>query len=225
MAIPPDLDALVATTITALHQHPERSLVPALRREIYAALDARSRLHGQRARAWLDILAVRHVLFCWRPLARGKWRASGDLPERLLVLAEQALCGAADRRTVEVQLDRAQEIAFLTGELETSPRYCGWCVCEAAIRALLSAYVFAALRHNGSAAPPSIGNPARCDDAASYAAIAVGGGTWHPVIDDSLGIDAEVGVWDWSAEEVRLRRAVFWEWWLREAIPLAWRRA
>ena len=49
-------------------------------------------------------------------------------------------------------------------------------------------------------------------------AIAVGGGEWQRVA-------GAAGQWSWQTEEVRLRRAVFWEWWLREGLPEAWRRS
>jgi hypothetical protein len=108
----------------------------------------------------------------------------------------------------------------VAGEPATSPYYCAWCVFEAALRALDSAWSYDQSR--AVLSPPE--DATNCaDDACTYAAIAAGGGTWRPIVQTGSAAGA-VGRWEWQTEDVRLRRAVFWEWWLRDAVSTAWRR-
>jgi hypothetical protein len=202
MSMPAQLTARLAEALSALYCHPERALLSWYRYAIYTALTIGEPVRGGAARARLDILAVRRVLFCW-PHDAGDLRPA---PQQLLALAEQLLVGTADRAGIGKQLNRAHALADIAGADPTSPRYCGWCVYEAALRALGSACAYDQLR--GGQASYDVANCA--DDASTYAAIAVAGGAWHS------------GHWDWQTEDAQLRRAVFWEWWLREAVPAAW---
>jgi len=208
--------------LSALHRHPQRTLLPWYRHAIYTALSAPALVGGLRVRAWLEIATVQHILFCWQPRA---WVTSWPQPHHLVALAEQALVGATDRAHVGAHLNRAQALADVVGEPDTSAEYCTWCVFEAALRTLHSAYQYDQWRALNVAAPCSIDATGCMDDASMYAAIAVGGGTWSPGVASAYGEGAIVGRWEWQTPEAQLRRAVFWEWWLREAIPSAWRRA
>jgi len=214
VSMPAQLTARLAEALAALYRHPERALLSWYRYAIYTALTIGEPLRGGAARARLDILAVRRVLFCWPPDAGDLWPA----PEQLLALAEQLLVGTADRAGIGKQLNRAHALADIAGADVTSPRYCGWCVYEAALRALGSACAYDQLRAGRASASYDVADCA--DDASTYAAIAVAGGAWHPA--GARGRADAVGRWDWQTEEAQLRRAVFWEWWLREAVPAAW---
>jgi hypothetical protein len=210
-ALPAPLAERVAEALAALYSHPERALLPWYRYTIYAELIANERAGGA-ARAWLDILATRRVLFCWQPYARSVWPGEWTQPEYLLALAERLLRGAADRAAAAAQLDRAHALADVAGEPATSPHYCAWCVFEAGLRALESAWAVDQWRVDRAAT----GATGCADDAGTYAAIAVAGGSWRP---SSSG---RIGRWDWQTDDAQLRRAVFWEWWLRDAVAAAW---
>jgi len=222
MPLPPAVAARLGEALSALHRHPQRTLLPWYRHAIYTALSAHSLPTGLHVRAWLEIATVQHLLFCWQPRA---WATSWPQPEHLVALAEQMLVGATDRAHAGAQLNRAQAFADVVGEPDTSIAYCTWCVYEAALRTLHSAYQYDQWRAVSVTAPASIDAIGCMDDASTYAAIAVGGGTWSPDGATASDPGLAVGRWEWQTPEAQLRRAVFWEWWLREAIPSAWRKA
>ena len=219
MPMPASITARVAEALAALYRHPERALLPWYRYAIYAALTP-GPADKQAARAWLDIIAVRHVLFCWQPLAHD-WPSAWLQPQQLLAFAEQLIRSGVDRSRARTAVNRAQALADVAGEEASSPHYCSWCVYEAALRALHNAWIYS----QQSVACATDGAPSSSmsimDDASTYAAIAVAGGTWWPLD----GIARTKGRWDWQTEEAQLRRAVFWEWWLRDAVPAAWNLA
>lgn len=217
--MPAPITARIAEALAALYRHPERALLPWYRYAIYAEFTPGNDVDGQAARAWLDILAVRHVLFCWQPCTQG-WPDTWLQPNQLLVLAEQLMRHATDRSHARAAVNRAQALADVAGEEPTSPHYCSWCVYEAALRALHNAWAYSQL----CAGRATDGAAISTDDACTYAAIAVAGGTWQP-LGAGAGTVGARGRWDWQTQEAQLRRAVFWEWWLRDAVPAAWARA
>jgi hypothetical protein len=221
--MPPTVTDRVAEGLAALYRHPERALLPWYRYAIYSALSPDHRSDRLAARVWLDVVAVRHVLFCWRPSAHD-WASSWLQPEQLLALAEQVIQRNIDRSLARSVLNRAQALADVAGEAASSPHYCSWCVYEAALRALQNAWNLSQLCATCVTDDP-LASVTTIDDASTYAAIAVAGGTWRPQ-NSSASVSAAVkGCWDWQTEEAQLRRAVFWEWWLRDAVPVAWNLA
>jgi hypothetical protein len=217
--MPPAITDRIAEAMAALYRHPERALLPWYRYAIYAALTPGQPTDRFAARAWLDIIAVRHVLFCWRPSAHG-WPAAWLQPAQLLALAERLLRNGDDRSSACTAVNRAQALADVAGEEASSPHYCSWCVYEAALRALQNAWSLSQPPASSTDGPHSSAATS-IDDASTYAAIAVAGGAWRP-LNSSNGATAVKGRWDWQTEEAQLRRAVFWEWWLRDAVPAAW---
>jgi hypothetical protein len=211
----------VAEGLVALYRHPERALLPWYRYAIYSALSPDHRSERIAARAWLDIVAVRHVLFYWRPSAHD-WASSWLQPEQLLMLAEQLIQPGVDRSLARAAVNRAQALADVAGEAVSSPHYCSWCVYEAALRALQNAWNLSQSRATYVTDAPLASVTTPMDDASTYAAIAVAGGTWRPLNSSASVCVAVKGCWDWQTEEAQLRRAVFWEWWLRDAVPAAW---
>ena len=220
--MPASITARIAEALAALYRHPERALLPWYRYAIYTALAPDSHADGQAARVWLDIIAVQHVLFCWQPYTHG-WPKTWLQPAQLLALAEQLVRTAADRSQARTAVNRAQALADVAGEEASSPHYCSWCVYEAALRALCSAWGYSQLCVARDAGGAPFGALSSTDDASAYAVIAVASGTWQPLGAGTLGGDR--GRWDWQTEEAQLRRAVFWEWWLRDAVPAAWHMA
>lgn len=224
MPMPPAITHRVAEALAALHRHPERALLPWYRYAIYSALTPDEHADRCAARAWIDIVAVRHVLFCWRPSAHD-WSGSWLQPEQLLALAEQLIQGGLDRPRARMAVNRAQALADVAGEEASSRHYCSWCVYEAALRALQNAWNFSQSWVNCDGGSTLFDPTTSVDDASTYAAIAVAGGTWQPLNSPASARAAARGRWDWQTEEAQLRRAVFWEWWLRDAVPAAWERA
>jgi hypothetical protein len=218
--MPATITARIAEALAALHRHPERALLPWYRYAIYAELTPDNHADRQAARAWLDIIAVRHVLFCWQPCTHG-WSDTWLQPHQLLALAEQLLQQAADRSCAGTAVNRAQALADVAGEEPASPHYCSWCVYEAALRALHNAWGYSQVCAGCAADGAAIST----DDACTYAAIAVAGGTWQLLNAGAGAFGGARGRWDWQTQEAQLRRAVFWEWWLRDAVPAAWDRA
>jgi len=221
MSVPADLADRVSEALGALYRHPNQTLLAWYRYAIYAALVADHRHAGYAARAWIDVLSVRHVLFCWPPYARRGWPTTWVQPIDLLDLAEQILQGVVEPAVVQRQITRAAALADVIGEPVTSAQYPAWCVFEAALRALQSAWI----AHTHAAIPAAqnggAAGTAGQDDASWYAAIAITGSityacsdprtrTAHP---DRAGTAADAAA--------QLRWTFFWEWWLREAIPQA----
>src|SRR6185436_19422871 len=87
------------------------------------------------------VLSVQHVLFCWQPYARMGWPTTWVQLTDLLGLAERSLQGLVDPAVVQRQLTHAAALADLIGEPATSAQYPAWCVFEAALRALQSAWI------------------------------------------------------------------------------------
>jgi hypothetical protein len=136
------------------------------------------------------------------------WSRLCSQPAQLLTLAEEVMAGKADHATLSKQLNRAQALADVAGEEEISPRYCTWCVYEAALRTLNSAWRYDQLCRSATDISPA--DQTGCaDDASTYAAIAIGGGRWHPISGEWEGAASAVGRWDWQTMEAQLRRAVF----------------
>ena len=208
MSLPVALTERIEEAHQALFRHPERMLLPWYRLAIYTALETDPPALASVVRAWLDVLAVRHVQFCWHPAAHGDWSEAWPTPDRLLAVAEQLLAGAADLANADALLNRAHAIADIVGVDASAPHYPSWCVYEAALRALASAC--SATHPLG---PPLAG---LTEDASSFAAIAVAGGATQPEGDDWWADEGDAAV---------LRRAVFWEWWLHEGIAQACNKA
>lgn len=221
MAVPADLSDRVSEALGALYRHPNQTLLAWYRYAIYDALVADHRRASYAARAWIDVLSVQHVLFCWQPYARMGWPTTWVQPTDLLGLAERSLQGLVDPAVVQRQLTHAAALADLLGEPATSAQYPAWCVFEAALRALQSAWI--AHSHdvtlgaqNGGAAG-AVG----LDDASWYAAIAIAGSLTQACSDPQTRTahpDRAITAVDAAAQ---LRWTFFWEWWLREAIPQA----
>ena len=221
MSVPADLADRVSEALGALYRHPNQTLLAWYRYAIYAALVADRSHAGYATRAWIDVLSVQHVLFCWQPYARSGWPITWLQPTDLLGLAERSLQGLVDPAVVQRQITRAAALADVIGESVTSAQYPAWCVFEAALRALQSAWI----AHTHDALPAAQNGGAAgaggLDDASWYAAIAIAGSLTHACSDPRTRTahpDRAITAVDAAAQ---LRWTFFWEWWLREAIPQA----
>jgi hypothetical protein len=217
MSVPVDLADRVSEALGALYRHPNQTLLAWYRYAIYDALVAERCQAGYAARAWVDVLSARHVLFCWQPYARMGWPTEWMQPADLLSLAEQSLQGLIDPSVVRRQITRAQALADVIGEPAISEQYPAWCVFEAALRALQSAWI----ARDPILAAPAGGSAsvAGLDDASWYAAIAIAGSVAQAHRDSQRPAARRASA-DADAS-AQLRWTFFWEWWLREAIPQA----
>lgn len=213
MSTPFDLAERVSEALGALYRHPAQTLLAWYRYAIYDALLIDQRPSSYAARAWIDVLSARHVLFCWQPYERAGWSTAWLRPADLLDMAEQALEGRRHAADVQRQITRAQALADMAGADPSSAVYPAWCVFEAACRALESAWI--CRTYAEAPAAPMRRAPA-LDDASKYAAIAAAGRT------TPRSAAALAGRADSLADDpAQLRQTFFWEWWLREAIPQA----
>jgi hypothetical protein len=222
--MPTQLADRVSEALAALYRHPEQTLLDWYRYAVYDALLADAGRAGHTARAWIDVLSVQYVLFCWQPYARARWSTAWLQPIDLLRLAEQTLGGTVDPGVVQRQITRAQALSDVVGEQMTSLQYPAWCVFEAALRALQTAW--ASYSYGAITAVPSSALPGAIglDDASRYAAIAIAGSLTparSAPITQMVASDRAVAPADPAAQ---LRSTFFWEWWLREAIPQACQR-
>jgi hypothetical protein len=220
MVISTDLADRVSEALGALYRHPNQTLLAWYRYAIYDALVADRHHTSYAARAWIDVLSVQHVLFCWQSYSQKGWPTTWVQPTDLLGLAEQILQGLADPAVVQRQITRAVALADVIGESATSAQYPSWCVFEAALRAIQSAWN----AHAQAATPAQSGGAAGAvglDDASWYAAIAIAGSR-TPAYSDPRARAAQPDCSSTAADAAaQLRWTFFWEWWLREAIPQA----
>ena len=221
MSMPADLSDRVSEALGALYRHPNQTLLAWYRYAIYDALVADHCHASYAARAWIDVLSVQHVLFCWQPYADMGWPVAWAQPTDLLGLAERSLQGLVDPAVVQRQITRAAALVDVIGERATSAQYPAWCVFEAALRALQSAWIAhthdaTPAAHNGEAA-----GAGGLDDASWYAAIAIAGSrlpAYYVPRTRTAHSDRASTAADAAAQ---LRWTFFWEWWLREAVPQA----
>jgi hypothetical protein len=222
VTIPAQLVERISEALGALYRHPNQTLLAWYRYAIYDALLADGSHGSYAARAWLDVLSVQHVLFCWQPYARTSWPATWMQPTTLLALAEQLLLGQADSAIVQ-QTTHAQALADVAGESAASAHYPAWCVFEAALRALQSAWEY----HNPEIIAGALSNRRAdanvLDDASRYAAIAIAGSLTFTRGAPQMQTTFDQAVAP-AHDAAQLRQTFFWEWWLREAIPNAWQR-
>jgi hypothetical protein len=224
VSVPVHLADRMSEALGALYRHPNQTLLAWYRYAIYDAIVMDRSQASYAARAWVDVLSAQHVVFCWQPYARMGWPTTWLQPTDLLELAAQSLQGMLDPPAVERQITRAEALADVVGEPATSAHYPAWCVFEAALRALQSAWV----AHTNGATPIApkswMAGAAGLDDASWYAAIAIAGSlttAWDDPRTRTIYPDRVVAPANAAAQ---LRQTFFWEWWLREAIPQAWQR-
>jgi hypothetical protein len=166
------------------------------------------------------VLSARHVLFCWQPYAQKGWPATWLQPADLIGLAEQTLQGEGDPCVIQRQITRAAALADMIGAPAESAHYPAWCVFEAALRALQSAWIARIADRDRVAPPGAAAGDGSLDDASWYAAIAIAGGL-PLACSDPQTRTAPADRAGAADAAVQLRWTFFWEWWLREAIPQA----
>lgn len=219
--IPADLADRVSEAQAALFRHPDQTLPSWYRYAIYEAILAERSQASYAARAWIDVLSARHVQFCWQPYQRSGWAATWLQPADLISSAEQALHDTADPAVVQRQIARAEALADMVGAPAASAQYPAWCVFEAALRALQSAWAC----HTYTATPVAPNHAgaraAGLDDASWYAAIAIAADRPASYANPQARTTQPDRAFAPADAAAQLRWTFFWEWWLHEAIPQA----
>lgn len=184
-------------------QRPDHALLPIYRRDIYTAIGPGSDMRSYRARGWLDIVATRHVMHVWQRM----W-PDDNLPEYMLRVAEDIILGSIDIQTASREWEAAwHATAGSDDERKWQANEEACCARQAAMQAVCWLID----------PTPNCNDPESddtdwdalhpvCSDTAMWAAAACAGPVWVATSDPE-------------------RRRVFWEWWLKEAIPHALERA
>ena len=226
MPIPPALWDAIGAARVAVAAHPRRQFLPVQRLAIYRALhEAAEPNVALHIRGWLAILAARRVLPRWQaavPLYPDKVAAPGApdpnrLAEHYLALAAGVIGGTVP--TGQASQEDADHW-YVVGNIETeifewredadAALFAAFYALDAAYKALHEALgheLLGTLR--GWEAHTDDSLPRFAADAAASAVLAASGG----------GDDPRVAPLDPD------QRQAFWEWWLTEAIPAAWRAA
>jgi hypothetical protein len=200
-----------------MHNDTDHHLTPLQRLELLRAFGLPSQ-HSpavNRFRGWLGILTARYVLPIWHAALPIWTEIPQDLPDdnllpdRLITLAETILAGTAD---LQAAWQEVNDHWYVVGNIgyEFTDRddvpLAAYFACDAALRALYEALNTDFLDQIPVQADYTDETvPDEWRDSASSAVMAyAGGGKVEPVD--------------------LLKRRLFWEWWLQEAIPTAWAR-
>lgn len=229
MDVPHAVQQLIDEVLAEMIADAAHQLSPFKRRTLYDVFQNEG-TPRKNALRWLEILTVRHVL----PLWTEQWPYSWDdypRPAELLQIREDKLRGLLNPDEWTDAESLAAEMVSLTGEAKGSPLYPAWCIFEAAV-CLFFRYNFDPDENlTDEAVKNNFGGKA---DVAHFALIAYAGRI-QPEITDEKTLHAL-----WKAQftdepEPSLPRITlildadaslkFWEWWLREAIPEAWKLA
>ncbi len=196
MPVPERLQQLLATALTNLRMHPQRSVLPMTRRQIYEQLDILDASGDRRTRSLLAIITVRHAVPVWyhaRPYDR--------FPDRLLAHAEAVFDGSIDVRLAQRHAERAwKQLDYWGGRPEGFALGNAFYAATAAYQAL----------HEALGHDPFAG--ILIDDSDTDAAL-------DPWCSDTAlwACDAFAG-----PDRTNIKQSeLFWTWWLTEAVPVA----
>lgn len=218
MPLPVTLQELINNLLAKVRKHPEHQLMPVERYKLYRMLESELQAYiPHPILGRLSIITAKFVLPIWQqamPLhpnenpSEDESASYDNLPEYLLELAEGLLTGRVD---IETAVRAAGDYWYVMGNIgedELRPRgvasaikayYAG----EASLMALnetLSGSMFDTIR----------GWESYTDDTLGYA---------HDSA--SAAVKAYSGTNPWTSVDFQ-KRLEFWEWWLTEALPIAW---
>jgi hypothetical protein len=216
MSLPTELQHSIDQALDAILNHPQHLLPSRHRRAIYNAFGAVETGNAEQARVRLAVMTARHVLPVWQHV----W-PSDSLPQFALRTADDVLQGRVDAQTVEVEVSDASEVLedlrnTREGQVHLDALFAG----QAAISALAKAFKLCSV--------VSAHLAARINDYNSYiAAEEIDILSWKILWveennDTALWAAAAFagGISDIRPDPAKQR--AFWEWWLTEAIPIAW---
>ena len=219
MALPTSAQALCDQLLELMRNDPDHHITPLQRHELLQILDVPDVPSPvlNRFRGWLGIMTARYVLPIWQATLPIWSEIPPDLPdnnllpERLITLAESVVAGTTDLQHAWQEANEQWYIVGNIGDSFTAFRddipLNVYYACDAALRALyetLNTDFLDQMPEHADSTDATLLDEWR--DSASSAVVAyAGGGEVEP-------------------EDI-LKRRLFWEWWLQEALPAAWSRS
>lgn len=218
MSLPASAQALRDQLLTLMRNDLNHHITPLQRHELLQTFD----IPHQHApvvnhfRGWLGILTARYVLPIWHA-ALPIWTEipqdipdNNLLPDQLITLAENVVAGITDLQAAWQEVNDQWYVVGTIGDEFTAHRddvpLVTYYACDTALRALYEALNTDFLGQlPGRADYTDETMPDEWRDSASSAVVAYAGGGEAEAVDV-------------------LKRRLFWEWWLQEALPTAWKR-
>ena len=219
VTIPSDLERLIDEALRDMREHPSHQLAAARRRVIYEAFGTKSDPIASRARGWLGIFVARHVLPIFQEALPHE-----DLPQRLLEMAEGVVRGAVDAKIAIQEASEGHEVAGrLWGYEEADVPWNAYFAGSSADRALVEAagwdpFQYLDRFHRVDLTSGSDVQDEQTDRWNDEELAQIGGDTAS-----AAAVAYACGVGSPGCDPDKLRE--FWEWWLTQAIPEAWRAA
>ena len=206
MLLPNNLLQAIEQAYTAMLNHPQHDLNLGNRHSIWVALGARinpssmkNNDDGLKKRTTLAILSTQHILSLWESIY-----PENALPHQILKEAEKVLVKEIDSTTAWNHRNKFwNQIVDLGNEDEQSQIILG--VALSAVQALTTALQdenFDPLNINYNLTDADI-DPDDMDASFFAASVYANGAVWN-------------------LESGPLLRREFWEWWLKQAVPLSW---
>jgi len=194
-----ELDLVIERGYRSMLRHPDHSLFPLLRHEIYNVLNFSDATGEQRVFKWLGVITARYALPFWVSA-----RPTDSLPERLINLAEGIMKNTTSIDSAQNEANNAWEYLERLGETKNNMTwgnafYAGQAALEA-LQEVLGRDPFKEIIIDENTTDSDL-DP-WCSDTAHWAVIACSGFA----IDRASDVD---------------KGQAFWGWWLKEAIPAA----
>jgi hypothetical protein len=204
MTIPSRLKQLIQEALESVHHHPQHDLNLGYRQAIWLALESehddigiKNNL-GYTRRALLAIFTVRHVLPIWCQAF-----PNDDTPQRILAMAEKVIHGKISKEIAELESDlvvkQIEQLGYNSDGMEFTVGYSA----VAALNTAVSDENFDPEHIDYSI---SDNLDVEGNDASFFAAAAYSNGP----------------IWKTQSNSDSAKRREFWEWWLMQAVPLAW---
>jgi hypothetical protein len=216
MRMPQELEKSVNSALKSIRKDPRHEMDPYLRRATYAAFGPQDDSKAVRARGWLAIITAQKVLPIFLQAVPDE-----SNPKKLVEMAIAVVQGKADLKDA---LRKASEGSDLAGRLwgydEHEIPFNAQLAGNTGYRALHESAGWNLLeRQPGkSTDTDQISEPSRLIDRGDFTLAQIGGDTASAAA-IAYSSDPRHGRTDSQ------RLLVFWQWWLEEAIPSAWKMA
>ncbi|MBW4507121.1 MAG: hypothetical protein KME64_11490 [Scytonematopsis contorta HA4267-MV1] len=197
MTLPSKLQKLIVDALLSVRHHPDHDLNLGYRQAIWAAFGDNE--NGQKSRAFLANLTVRHVLPIWNDKF-----PHDDRPSYILNLAEQVTAGKISKSVAEKESNRLFREMQQMGYEGYGMVFTVGCAAVASLDTAMDDETFDPddIDLNLTDYQDAEGNDATFFAACAYA----DGPIWKTA----------------SVEHSITKRLEFWEWWLTQAVPAAW---
>lgn len=203
--IPSKLKKLIEDALESVHRHPQHDLNLGYRQAIWAALETYNNDYsqdnhlGHNRRAFLANLTVRHVLHIWHQMF-----PEDNTPQKILLEAEQVMAGTISKEVAKKDSERFWQEMQQLGYSDSKMAFTVGCAAAQALNTAIEDENFNSgnIDYNLTDNWDTEGN-----DASFFAACAyTNGSVWKT---------------NWGNSQSK-KRLQFWEWWLTQAVPMAW---